>query len=343
MERLRRAENQRNGLINAAKEGDDLVLELMIQEGAYINAKDKDGKAALHYAAESGNVDIAQVLVDNRANVNLKSTAKGSPVERKFKGGRSPLHFAASNGNQDMVELLLQKGADVNAQNASGRTALQDSIMRSQDSVAIYLLNKNASVTLIDSEGWTALHQAANEGRTKVIEALINRGADIEAKTAEDTIWGSMNRFRCATPLFLANGSGQRASVELLMKRGANIKTRNIIGEMPIHTACWRGFKPLVRIYLDAGIRIEERDTIYEETPLLKAASTGQTDIVKFLLEKGADIQAENPHGRDALMHARLHRPNGENDETVKVLEAWYREHHPKWQKVSDDTATRAV
>ncbi|KAL9611600.1 MAG: hypothetical protein Q9167_003758 [Letrouitia subvulpina] len=324
-ESLRRAENQRNGLINAAKEGKNSVLELIIREGANVNAKDKDGKAALHYAAAYDNVDTAQVLLNNHANINLKTNPEGSPIDCKFDGEVTPLYCAAAEGHEDMVKMLVKNKAYLNVQKFSGRTALQAALKQGKDAVAGFLIDNGADITLYDTENWAALHEAAHQGCTGIVQILLDRGANCEAKTSEETIWGEDRHWFCgATPLFLASGNGYRATVKFLMEQGANIRTRNMIGEMPIHNACWRGFKLLVLLYLDAGIGIEERDTSNQETPLIKAASTGQTDVIRLLLERGADIQARNTYGRRALEHARLHLPDGKNAEAVKVLEDWY-------------------
>ncbi|KAL8711912.1 MAG: hypothetical protein Q9225_007041 [Loekoesia sp. 1 TL-2023] len=326
VERLRRAENQRNALLRAARQGDGLLVEVAIEEGADVNAKGPDGKAAMHHAAIEGHIDIIQLLIDHNADINIKTAERGDVLQRKFEGARTPLHWAAEKGHEDIARLLIDNKADINARNCTNRTALQEAIMHAPVSLSIakLLLEHDASITIHDDEDWTPLHQAANGGTTEIVKLLIDKGCDLEAQTSETTMWG-LNRFWCrATPLFLAAANGQEAAIRALVARGANPRCRNITGEMPIHVACWRGFPSVVRIMLDTGIGIEEKDLQHEETPLLKAASTGQMGVLRLLVDRGANLEAETLWGRNALQHAQLHRKEG-NEEAVHYLKAVYK------------------
>ena len=64
-----------------------------------------------------GYADVAQLLLDNGANINTANTA-----------GNTALHYAASNGYADVAQLLLAKGANINAANTAGNTALHSAI-----------------------------------------------------------------------------------------------------------------------------------------------------------------------------------------------------------------------
>ncbi|KAL8844430.1 MAG: hypothetical protein Q9176_001340 [Flavoplaca citrina] len=325
IEKLRQAENQRDALLRAVKQGDDLSLELAIVEGANVNAKGVDGKAPLHLAAMQGNPDIVQLLVDHQSDVNITTSLRGGVGERKFNGQRTPLHWACAGGHESCVRLLIKHGADVNAKNYTDRTPLQEALMRSHLSIAEFLLERGASVDSHDSEGWTPLHQMAHSGKEplKIVNLLLDKGSDIEAKTftKNSTNFVFDNQ---ATPLFLAAIQGHKGTIKALMDRGANARCRNMIGEMPIHVACWRGHASVVKMMLEMGIDIEEKDLTYEETPLLKAASTGQIHVLRLLLERGANMDAVTQYGRNALIHARLQGKEG-NEEAVRFLEGEYK------------------
>jgi len=98
-------------------------VELLIANGADVNAKGtrrwyfsgESDFTPLHYAAELGHKDIAELLVASGANIETKT---------KF-GGYTQLHFAAGKGHKDVAELLVANGANINAQNKSGNTPLQ--------------------------------------------------------------------------------------------------------------------------------------------------------------------------------------------------------------------------
>ena len=277
----------------------------------------------MHEAAIHGHVDIVQLLLDLKADVDIRQTPRGDALQRKFQGLRTPLHWAAEKGHKDIVHLLLENKADINAKNSTDRTPLQEAIMKSHTRIAELLLDRGASIDLHDNEGWTPLHQAADGGNVQLIHRLHRQGCDLEAKTFDNSIWG-LPRFKICTPLFLAAANGQASAVTAFLELGAEPRCRNILGEMPIHVACWRGFPAVVRIMLDAGVDIEEKDLMYEETPLLKAASTGQTAVLKLLLDRGADLDAVTQLGRNALKHAQLHRKAG-NEEAVWLLQQAYK------------------
>ena len=88
------------------------IAELLINEGADVNAKDK-GWTPLYHAAWRGHKEVAELLIAKGADVNMKD------VE-----GVTPLHLAADRGHTEVVELLITAGADVNAKDDEGETPL---------------------------------------------------------------------------------------------------------------------------------------------------------------------------------------------------------------------------
>jgi hypothetical protein len=78
----------------------------------------KQGEMPLHLAAERGYKDIAEVLLDNGAEINAKNLL-----------GRTPLHIAARYGQKAVLELLLVRGADASAKDNDGNTPLDAALM----------------------------------------------------------------------------------------------------------------------------------------------------------------------------------------------------------------------
>jgi len=93
------------------------IVELLVNKGENVNAKDKNGRTPLQFAADEGHKEIAELLIDKGADVNAKS-----------KYGVTPLHYAAGNGHKEIAELLIDKGADVDAKADNGITPLDAAI-----------------------------------------------------------------------------------------------------------------------------------------------------------------------------------------------------------------------
>ncbi|MGA2890417.1 MAG: ankyrin repeat domain-containing protein [Terracidiphilus sp.] len=103
----------------AARDGDVKKVELLLKDHPDLVASkdEKYGQTPLHIAAFDDHLDVAKLLLANKADVNAKA-----------KNGSTPLHLAAAKGNKDMVELLLASKADINAVDNDGWSALHSAI-----------------------------------------------------------------------------------------------------------------------------------------------------------------------------------------------------------------------
>ena len=100
-------------LANAAQQGHTDVVELLLENGADINAQTRDGYTPLTMACRGCHWDTARVLIDNGAGVNIETG-----------NGYTALIFASSEGRLEIVEALIAKGANVNIKTVVGSTAL---------------------------------------------------------------------------------------------------------------------------------------------------------------------------------------------------------------------------
>ncbi|WP_145971879.1 ankyrin repeat domain-containing protein [Wolbachia endosymbiont of Cimex lectularius] len=183
--------------LNCAK-----LAKALIESGIDVN----DG-FPLHCAAERGHVQVAEILLAAKADVNMHDQYKLTPLDYAVelgnkiemvklllkKGatnvpnqyGQTPLHYAAERGHVQTVETLLKEGnADVDLQDKNGKTPLHRATGRKGEHIQVVaiLLQEKAKVNLQDKEGKTSLHYAAENEYTQIAEALLKKGADVNVQ-----------------------------------------------------------------------------------------------------------------------------------------------------------------
>ncbi len=128
---------QAGSLHEAVYDRDFESVKSLLKKGADINQVGlyRDG-SALHLAARSGQQEIAQLLIDSGATVDIRDLSD-----------YTPLHNAAWNGNLDMVKLLLNAGADITARNYSGFTPLACAYRNNQIEVIDFIEGKLQSAS----------------------------------------------------------------------------------------------------------------------------------------------------------------------------------------------------
>jgi ankyrin repeat protein len=88
------------------------------------------------------------------------------------------------------------------------------------------------------------------------------------------------------------------------------INARDKDGSTPLHCAAWKGHAEVVKILLDAGAEVNARsqNEHYGDTALHAAAHGNQKDVVRILIARGADLNAKNRIGRTPLGETEWHK-----------------------------------
>jgi ankyrin repeat protein len=269
-------------LFEALELGNDREVVWLLDNGADVNAKNKDGKTALMFAAmRLAGSDDAELLLEKGADANAKA-----------RDGSTALMMAAGRGRRDIVKLLLANGADVNAKNEDGDTALTFAALYWTRDVAELLLAEGADVNAKDKNGYTALMSAVRERNRDVAELLLAKGADVNAKNKDGV-----------TALMVAAGKGKRDVAELLLAKGADVNAKTIDGTTALMVTVSEGKRDVAELLLAKGadVNAKNKDGV---TALMVAVSEGNRDVAELLLAKGADVNAKNKDGVTALMVA---------------------------------------
>lgn len=123
------------------------IIELLLQKGANANKQSLNhwynpANAPLHDAVGAQRIDIIQLLLDHRADINIIDDE-----------GKTPLHHAALYGNINIIKLLLNKGANPNIINDEGLTPLHICLNRNDTANSIQLIQNNADVNYAMKNG----------------------------------------------------------------------------------------------------------------------------------------------------------------------------------------------
>ncbi len=157
---------QRTALMTLIQDHKTLAATLLIEAGAEVNAQNKLGQTALHYALKTNHPDIAKKLLDKKADMAL----------REIGTGVTPLHVAAQYGHSEIVEKMVKLGADIEIKDFTGCTPLHASLMRGMASmqIIITLLKCGANPQTQNEKGFAPYDYAFSDSRT-LVTALFDR------------------------------------------------------------------------------------------------------------------------------------------------------------------------
>jgi ankyrin repeat protein len=164
----------------AARNADAAAMARGLKDGAAINSRNRLGETALVVVLKKKRSDLAQMLVEGGADVNLAAI-----------NGITPLMSAAFNGDAPIVRQLLAKGADPAALDRLRKTAMIYAAGEGQTEVVQLLLARGVDVNAVYGNDLTALMWAAGFDRSATVKALLEAGArtdlkDNRGKTAAD-------------------------------------------------------------------------------------------------------------------------------------------------------------
>lgn len=135
-------------------------IQKVLDQGIDVNAQDKAGKTALHWAATAQPAVIAELL------------AAGATVNAKDQWDRTPLHFVGATGRIENVRLLLEAGADVNAETTNKWTPIHGACKFGAPENVQVLLDAGANPKARTEMGETAYDFAAGNAKLNGTEVL---------------------------------------------------------------------------------------------------------------------------------------------------------------------------
>ena len=252
-----------------------LVDRLITKQPHHVNNWGGRIGTPLHASVHGGHLEVAQLLFAHGADINSRS-----------KDHQTPLHIATELGHSDLEMWLLDCGADVNARGMDGRTPLHHVADNGHLETARVLLERNAEVNPRDDNGLTPFLSASESGNANVLRLLLDHNVDEDVRNNNGS-----------TALHIAANCGHLEVAQILLERGAEVDARNHL-EIIIHCASTKGQADLSSLSLDEHLR--DRGM----TPLHYAAINGHTEFVRLLLERNAEVNAQNNRGFTPFLFA---------------------------------------
>jgi uncharacterized protein len=167
-------------------------------------------------------------------------------------------------------------------------STLPEAAMRRDMATVRSLLAQKVDVNAPGKDGTPALHWVVRVDDIDTAKLLIKAGADVKLA----------DRYG-VTPIFLASTNGNASMIKLLLDSGADPNTVDPAGETTLMTAAKGGDVESVRVLADAGAKIDTRDPAFQQTALMMAVREGRTEVVRFLVERHADVNAQTRKGQE--------------------------------------------
>lgn len=196
--------------------------------------------------------------------------------------GATGLVLAASAGHVGVVGLLLDAGADTEVVDAEGDTALLHAARGGHHRIVDLLLKRRARVNHVNNQGQTALHEAARGNCVKCLEVLLENKA---------SIWLLDHKGNQARDVAFSAGHTTTAIELLTSPLGVFFRAAR-------ENNAGRVFRMLA-----ADVPVEARDGDTGETALLAAARCGCEDVVRELVNHGANVDAADSTMKDTGLH----------------------------------------
>ena len=156
-------------LFTASVEGEAEEVERLLSSGM-VNVNCRGGyynSTPLYEAADRGNKEVAQLLLEGSADPNCADI-----------DGETPLYKAVVNGDLDVVRLLLERGADPNKSDDRRWTPLHEAARKGCGDVVQLLIEGGADLNVADATSQTPLYWAALRGHVGVVQLMRDEGAD---------------------------------------------------------------------------------------------------------------------------------------------------------------------
>lgn len=327
------------------KENSGGTTRQLILQGAAVNEVDSDGWTPLFYARS---IDTAKLLIDAGADIMKKDKEGRALLHRLVCGNKNPTDLASEDRTQlyelkgilasnesmeeELMDLILERGISIDERDVHGASALHYALTFSRMHSTISLIKRKANVNAKDTVKKTPFHYMAekcsnihvydygsgngNQIREIIVNVLLKAGADINAKDIDGAtpvdyaIWRgdkdviALFEEKGGKPSMALPAAAQDAAEsgdagelrKMLDKNPKLIHSRGLRSTTLLHLAAEGGHLECCSLITERGSEVNAKDNL-QETPLIRAVEKGHYPVVQLLVNKGADIHCKNRFG----------------------------------------------
>lgn len=264
-------------LVEAVREGNREKFELLLASKADVDATTGDDEpprtTALSFAVAAKNVEMQEALLNAGASPDVR-TLTGDPL----------LYAAVASRDHDLTRRLLERGAKGEVSSSSKTSPLVAAVQNEDLDMVDLLIRHGVDPSFAGDTSGSPLFVAAANGNLAIAHQLIAAGAPVDTQT------------------LLAKSYERRDDplMSLLLNSGADPEaTLPGTSERVFDSAVREGATGAVRTLLAAGAKIGDN--------LWAALLTSQDDLIRLILEAGADPRQPGPEGQDPLDYCLTH------------------------------------
>jgi len=305
--------------------------EMQLTKAMYVALKDKrkDGKQAVSRVAvkaidpKTGTGVEGELQLTYRSDERQWLFQKVEPLslkrmDEKYAGRLIelvpfPLHFAANIGDLAGVEQELKKGTPVDQpEEKKQSTALMFAAERGFLDILKTLAAAGANVNHQNRYGFTALHAAVSNNHPEIAKFLLEHGAEVDAVDQQGQ-----------TALYFAAERGHLELARMLVAKGADVNRKAKKNWPPLYAATTSNSLEVAKFLIENGAQVNIKTETGLHSPLLIAAHNNNPQMVRLLLDAGADVSGKLSshhsgfHNQTALDIARQRG----NQEIIELLE----------------------
>ncbi|MCK3683104.1 ankyrin repeat domain-containing protein [Maribellus sp. YY47] len=313
----------RNVLLAAAPRVKNLgLIDYFISKGLSLNATDDHGNGIFNIAAQGGNIEVLKALAARGVSTKKNTNTNENAVLFASRGGRgssnslevfqyleglglepnitsndgvTPLHnLSRSTNDLAIFQYFIDKGVNPNSVDKEGNTPLLNAASRNKQEVVKYLAEKTENINHTNNEGHSALTLAIQNNNGNVVNYLISEGAQTNILDKKGN--------NLAYYLFDTRGNPRDfdEKVKALLAAGFNFKTKQPDNSTIWHLAIAKNNLELLKKVLDFGADINAKDKQGNTVLHYTAMKSSNAEALKFLIANGADIKSTTEFGETA-------------------------------------------